>query len=230
MKPEDIEKESLLKEDRDPEIEDSDSLLLYSSGRWRWFHTNRCVSRCITLLLPTLFFTTIGILTVIAVLTQQKLVDSDSAAPNPGIDGCGETPAEAEAAGCIFDLMNYGWTPPACYDRELSTLSLDSGPWKWYYDHNATQPIDQDVIQRGQEMHVWTEHHFHMAHCLYAFKVIHKATITAQLVPKELIGWNHTKHCDELLLGKTDLDVKKITTKVRMIFNPCARLGDEGMD
>jgi len=34
---------------------------------------------------------------------------------------CGSNFEEAETAGCIFDIMTFAWTPPACLDTEVHT-------------------------------------------------------------------------------------------------------------
>jgi hypothetical protein len=88
---------------------------------------------------------------------------------------CGSTPQEARALGCIFDVMSFAWTPPACYDGALSQQIQDkTGPWVFYLDHNATMPIGT-YDQLTSELVVWTEHSYHVSHCNYAWERIHRA-------------------------------------------------------
>jgi hypothetical protein len=198
-------------------------------------HQIRQRSRCfsfngfVTYVFVSIPIIAIAVLAMIAVIWNLRPPEPKAPPYGPPSYPCGTTPEEASAAGCIFDLMNYSWTHPSCYDASLSLSSLSSGPWHWYHDHNATQPISQEVVQKGQEIHIWTEHHFHMAHCLYAFKLIHKSAITGQSVLRELIKWSHTMHCEKLL-GKSGADGKKVNTKVTMIFQSCGRIGDEQLE
>lgn len=217
----DIEKEPLPETHSRLVLDTEDFSLSYHFLRWTDIKSNGHLKFTLTALL----FSTIGLLTVIALVSHNPPKTFASAAVKTEASPCGTTPEYAAKAGCIFDLMNYGWTPPACYDHELSNSSISRGPWKWFYDHNGTESISEEVISRGQVVHVWTEHHFHLTHCLYAFKTIHKASLTGQLVPKEFFGWNHTLHCENML-SKTGKDPKKISTKVTMLFNPCVKLED----
>ncbi|RMZ72441.1 Major facilitator superfamily transporter [Pyrenophora seminiperda CCB06] len=52
---------------------------------------------------------------------------------------CGNSPAEASAAGCVFDLMTVSWLPLECYDGELTTQFMEEGPWNFYLS-NSTRP------------------------------------------------------------------------------------------
>lgn len=88
---------------------------------------------------------------------------------------CGSTPQEARALNCVFDVMSFAWTPAACYDGALSQQVQDkTGPWIFYLDHNATQPIPS-YERLTNELVVWTEHSYHVSHCNYAWERIHRA-------------------------------------------------------
>lgn len=100
---------------------------------------------------------------------------------------CGSTPSEARALGCQFDVMSFAWTPPACFDAALSAhVQATTGPWIFYLDHNATQPIPSHD-RLTNEMVVWTEHSYHASHCNYAWERIHRAYLN-QCVPPAFGG------------------------------------------
>jgi hypothetical protein len=108
---------------------------------------------------------------------------------------CGQSPAEAKAKGCIFDIMNYAWTPPACYEPDLAEEALLRGPWPWYLDRNATLPLPQDPAVLGDMALVWTTYDYHASHCLYAAKLVHRAALKGGFLLQEVEEWEHTDHC-----------------------------------
>ena len=54
-------------------------------------------------------------------------------------DFCGNTPAEAQAAGCMFEANNFAWMHPDCYDAEMEE-NWRHGPWssdlEFWRDHD----------------------------------------------------------------------------------------------
>jgi hypothetical protein len=144
MEQDDFENESLLK---DEDLSDAEEIPSHSTP----FLKERC---WVKLFLTIIFIFTILLVTILAIATQHRFSSTQASGNDAVTNGCGTSAKEAAVSGCIFDLMNYGWTPPTCYDHDLSNSSLSSGPWKWYYDKNATQPIEQHVIEKGQEMHI----------------------------------------------------------------------------
>jgi hypothetical protein len=147
---------------------------------------------------------------------------------------CGSTPAEARALGCIFDVMSFAWTPPACYDHSFSQAFLaKNGPWIFYLDHNATMPLPFDELSDYEI--VWTEHSYHVVHCLYAWERIHQAYLgpTAyedaskrKLLPKEMGSINHTEHCIGLVedVAKKGVDGKVVNAIAYLVYDGCVDL------
>ncbi|KAF2404530.1 hypothetical protein EJ06DRAFT_526608 [Trichodelitschia bisporula] len=138
---------------------------------------------------------------------------------------CGSTPAEARALGCVFDVMSFAWTPPACYDQSVSAAVIEAqGPWVFYLDHNATQPIPDSLEALSSEVVVWTEHSYHVAHCLYAWERIHRAYLSVEkLLPAEVGNVNHTLHCVGLLNGEQS-EKKTVNAIAYMVFDSCVDL------
>ncbi|OCL05570.1 hypothetical protein AOQ84DRAFT_267189, partial [Glonium stellatum] len=113
---------------------------------------------------------------------------------------CGNTTETAIANGCIFDIMNYAWTPQICYDQEVIDESLPTTPWKWYRDHNHTDEIPQDINILSQTSPVYTEHSYHMNHCLYTWRLLSRALFEKnRLIVSFISAANYTDHCVELL-------------------------------
>jgi hypothetical protein len=137
---------------------------------------------------------------------------------------CGSTPAEARALGCKFDVMSFAWTPPSCYDHAFSQKFLsEQGPWIFYLDHNATQPLAFDSLSNYDI--VWTEHSYHVVHCLYAWERIHQAYLKQDLLlPQEMGSINHTEHCIGLLEDVEGAPAKTVNAIAYLVFDGCVDL------
>ena len=160
--------------------------------------------------------------TILAVRKPTEVVAVDGRIPGLEYtsDGrlltCGDTLEEAERNGCKFDIMTFAWTPPACYDEEMAQGALDdyselapykaTGTWPWWRFENHTEPLAQtpDDIQKFDP--IFTNNHYHRAHCLYLWRIMHRAG-TKKLngggegvyVYEKAVGWEHVIHCNKLL-------------------------------
>lgn len=61
------------------------------------------------------------------------------------IKDCGETPHDAKARGCVFDLMLQRWTPAECFDEEHMERFLAKYPRKWYFDIDLERKMDDET-------------------------------------------------------------------------------------
>ncbi|WQF81104.1 hypothetical protein CDEST_06118 [Colletotrichum destructivum] len=136
---------------------------------------------------------------------------------------CGYSPEEAKAKGCVWDLMSFGWTHPACYNKAESEKWLnDFGPWKWYLDLNATQEVAEKDLPYTEL--VYAEQGYHVQHCLYVLKLLHLAAMTGHPVTDEAIPLAHTGHCTKMISDPAYLDFKHINTKVDLLLARCVTL------
>ncbi|KAI1535465.1 hypothetical protein A1F96_10295 [Pyrenophora tritici-repentis] len=120
---------------------------------------------------------------------------------------CGSSPAEAEAAGCVFDLMTVSWLPLECYDGELTTKFMEEGPWNFYLS-NSTRPEalpeertkipSLEAISKTTEL-MWTDRRFHVFHCIYGWKMMHRAIERGWKMESSLATYHHTEHCSDTL-------------------------------
>jgi hypothetical protein len=121
--------------------------------------------------------------------------------------------------------MSFAWTPPACYDPILSTTFQETqGPWTFYLDHNATIPLPFEELSEYDI--VWTEHHYHVVHCLYAWERIHSASLseTPVLLPAEMGSINHTRHCVGLLEEVEGAPKRKVNAIAYLVYDGCVDL------
>jgi hypothetical protein len=143
---------------------------------------------------------------------------------NVVLRGCGSTAAEAKERGCVFDLMNFGWTPAECYNEQLAQESLQNGPWKFFYDEAATKPIpgNQDTELLSVTETVWSSLEFHVAHCVYTWKQMHQSVTVGRPLPDALLSFHHTSHCSDLILSYKDNGESLSRTDLK--FRPCVAL------
>ncbi|KZF21985.1 hypothetical protein L228DRAFT_277365 [Xylona heveae TC161] len=144
-----------------------------------------------------------------------------------GTRRCGSYPSEAEALGCVFDLMNYGWTAPECYYESLSTAGLSEGPYKFYLDSNLTVEIPQEVAMTGRVVDVYTTHHYHTEHCKWSQAILAMAKKDDNvLIPQVIAQQNHTKHCLKYVENSEKTPSEKINTWTRVVYNSCIKLSE----
>ncbi|KAL1622437.1 hypothetical protein SLS54_005002 [Diplodia seriata] len=172
---------------------------------------------------------TLGALSLVLIVAQRR--EAGSLVPlwptyqggSRVVEHCGNSPEEAQALGCVWDLMSFGWIHPRCYNPEESQLWMDKyGPWKWYYDLNATAEIPDDELTGTRR--VYTEQGYHVVHCLYIFKLLHLAGMSGHIVTDEAIPLAHTQHCVDMISAPKYTDFKHINTRVDMLFARCVTL------
>lgn len=151
---------------------------------------------------------------------------------------CGSNFEEAEAAGCIFDIMTFAWTPPACLDEEVHTDVISdfselaptrgAGTWPWWRWENRTEPLEQtsEVLRSYDD--IWTDTIYHRAHCLYLWRIMHRAAGRVIGGEKEVYvyskaaQWEHVIHCNKLL-NELDLPMTDLAIAVRVVGH-CVRV------
>ncbi|TVY42161.1 hypothetical protein LSUB1_G001936 [Lachnellula subtilissima] len=195
------------------------------------------VTLCIFILTIASFTVhTPGSYVIFRTLSQQHSLQPDfvDAGEGPlelaGTTRCGSFPSQAVQYGCVFDLMNYGFTAPECFYEDLYEESLATGPWPWYIGENLTLPLPQDVNILMRSVEVWTQIKYHYEHCKYTQKIVARAVENDDiLVPQEIARDYHREHCTDLV-GRYEQGTwgtgEVMNTWIRMLYNPCVRLSD----
>jgi len=140
------------------------------------------------------------------------------------IEHCGDSLEEAQARGCIFDLMSFRWIHPACFNRNESEAWLESyGPWEWYMEKNNTESVvGVDVLP--YQTRAWTQQSYHVAHCLYVWKLLHLAAISGSLIDDETIVISHSDHCAKIVMKYESIPSQNVVTRVDMSYSKCVTL------
>jgi hypothetical protein len=137
--------------------------------------------------------------------------------------GCGNSPEEAKALGCIFDPMNWHWTRRECFYEEGSEYAQAKGPWTYYRDANFTEELDlPDAHAMSTQRLMYTEHSWHLQHCVYALKSLHRAAMLDKWIPEEAASWPHSLHCMNVfeMMGTPP---ETLNTRVDMQFLACVK-------
>jgi hypothetical protein len=138
----------------------------------------------------------VGIIAVFATFTIYRLFCARSI-----IDQCGTTPAEARAKGCVFEMTGFSWLPKQCSDPEVETEFLSSLDLQYYRDMNYTQQVSLDEVKRGDGAGFFVKQDYHLAHCAFLFKKLHRAISQGRKVDGLISPVHHTDHCVHMLLG-----------------------------
>ncbi|KAI1171159.1 hypothetical protein F4777DRAFT_594102 [Nemania sp. FL0916] len=144
------------------------------------------------------------------------------------ITDCGASPAEAKALNCKFDVMLQRWIPEDCYDEAHSELFLAKYPRKWYYDMDLKHEMDDAtvMVRGGEHQMTFTPSDYHKRHCSYTWELTSRALQEQRPLLDELISFEHTHHCNGILLGpewnETKFDGHSKPTEVDPGYLRCA--------
>ncbi|RDL33747.1 uncharacterized protein BP5553_08115 [Venustampulla echinocandica] len=154
---------------------------------------------------------------------------------------CGTSNDEALERGCVFDLMVYGWTPPACSEPDLASDAVSqssrlaqyaaAGEFPWYGEENYTNPLPQDPNILSEQAVIWATNGWHQAHCLYFWQLLARAVensvkngIKNTYVLSETLVWSHTYHCNRVLAAKVVSTIDEPVIKTLRIYGQCVRI------
>ncbi|KAK3293016.1 uncharacterized protein B0H64DRAFT_204550 [Chaetomium fimeti] len=115
---------------------------------------------------------------------------------------CGTSPSEARARGCRFDILSFAWQTPECYDSDLMAAFLAHHAWQFYAHANRTdETVDLAVALRGERT-LYVDWEYHVAHCTFMWRQMHRAYAVRGFVDAHLDGYGHTLHCQGVLLER----------------------------
>ena len=114
---------------------------------------------------------------------------------NDEILRCGQSAEEARDRGCVFDVMNYAWTPAPCHNSTLSREYWESEDWIFYRDKTLHSVIPNEEILGGQHEYVYAYWLLHYKHCEYALNRLSLGVKYGLPVDNELRNASHMMHC-----------------------------------
>ncbi|KIX03841.1 uncharacterized protein Z518_07394 [Rhinocladiella mackenziei CBS 650.93] len=146
---------------------------------------------------------------------------------------CGSSRDDAVSRGCQFDIMSFSWLPPACYDEALAIEFAGLRGWQYFRDENRTTGIPRKEVALGQYDLLYVSTEYHVLHCTYMWRKMHRAVLKAAPIDGYIGEYNHTKHCEEVLVGERTKDLNStalMVMKVSLLWllrqvKVCSRLG-----
>lgn len=136
---------------------------------------------------------------------------------------CGNSSTHARANGCYFDIISFSWVPAQCYDSELAAEFKALTDWSYYLDRNKTQPITQDLALTGEFAGLYTEFEYHLRHCTYLWKKMHRAILGRgkQSIDSVTGGYMHTEHCTHMLMTRREISLNVVNAVIMVKFPDC---------
>lgn len=129
---------------------------------------------------------------------------------------CGSSPAEAKQRGCKFDILSFAWQTKECYDGDLMSEFINSGPWQFYEGPNSTSSrVTLEVANRG-ERDMFVNWGYHVWHCTFMWRQMHRAFVVRGYIDSHLDDYAHTLHCQQVLLDRwTTLDTVNVMAALK---------------
>jgi hypothetical protein len=116
---------------------------------------------------------------------------------------CGNSLADAKSLGCRFDIVLHSWLPADCItpeDDADAELMYAGRSWEWHLG-NGTE-VTLDDVRSGEFAFVHTSFDWHVTHCMYVWKRMHRAMMDGgRRVDSYTINYHHTTHCAEMIGG-----------------------------
>jgi hypothetical protein len=168
---------------------------------------------------------TILLITLAVVIFQPILRTTGKPIRVPEHDNCGTDPATARSRDCHFDILSFAWQTPQCFDRETSeAFRTHNGTWSYFSDFQGTTPRSEAEAMSGEST-TFTTVDFHRVHCTYMWRQLHRAYAVLGYIDEHLANWNHTLHCQQvLLLEQEKSDREEVRTVGQVIYPRCRKL------
>ncbi|KAK1504487.1 hypothetical protein CTAM01_03794 [Colletotrichum tamarilloi] len=169
------------------------------------------------------------------IINRTSAVTNAIAPAAPVITSCGESPDEARARGCHFQLWSYSWVPHNCFDVDLHDDFIklhDKEDWK-YYRNNSSEiteaakissleevSLDQVLLGEGDGLYsTWGQHYWHCAFYLRRF-----FRATGGITNRDRDA-HHSVHCQAWLADPFAHDWGTVNIHLEVGYHECE--GDE---
>jgi hypothetical protein len=161
----------------------------------------------------------ISLLLSLLIVGIVALWPTTSRVPDTILD-CGNSPEEAAAKGCTFDILESAWVHPGCSDTDLQDQYNPMSIWTFYEDSEGTRRVSPERVESGVDRMLYTQPGFHQAHCVYIFDKMTRAILSRRPVNTRMLRAGHVKHCAmQMLILKHEFN--ESATSVGRNYLPC---------
>ncbi|KAE9379889.1 hypothetical protein N431DRAFT_448722 [Stipitochalara longipes BDJ] len=179
--------------------DDSNDFVLSKSQRLSTCNRVLLYFGCAAVILFVAFFAMANAI----LLWHRNTSSSSRPSISPGsILHCGHSPQQAKALGCVFDIMDYSWTPKPCFNSTLSLRywnDLQTLGLTFWNDSDMSQVLPLDEVFAAKHEYVFSTRLFHTKHCEY---YLHRQSgvILDGLATSLMRNSTYALHClDEIL-------------------------------
>ncbi|KAI5362638.1 hypothetical protein Slin14017_G063190 [Septoria linicola] len=143
---------------------------------------------------------------------------------------CGSSPTTARQRHCSFDILSFAWQTLECYDHNNTQAFLrHNGPnttWNFYTKLHRTSPQYTEAEILSGEFAAYVDANYHYTHCTYMWRQLHRAYTLKGYVDMHLDHWNHTLHCQMVLLNvdARESALREVNTLGRVIYPRCRKI------
>lgn len=143
--------------------------------------------------------------------------------PPPFSKNCGNTPSTARSQNCRFEIHNFAWVPPECYDDALGN-EWDSNP-NLAFSRSANDSSDTDAqftaeCRAGNVSEAWVPWRQHMSHCALILKKYLRSVEGGRPMDNWTSSWSHAEHCTDMML-KRDVDMDLFNSLLHVKYPQC---------
>lgn len=121
---------------------------------------------------------------------------------HPEFEQCGTTSIEARARGCVFETTSFTWLPTTCYDpitEDEFLAYVAANNMKYYRHNNYSEEVSIEEVRRGDGEGYYVRQPYHLTHCLFLIKKLHRALDAGKKVDGYIKPVPHTEHCVDML-------------------------------
>lgn len=135
---------------------------------------------------------------------------------------CGNSPADAQALGCRYSIVLHAWLPQDCLtEDDLEDEKLMYEGRDWPFEINGRN-LTMEELHHGDYGHFTTTFGWHVVHCMYVWKRIHRVALDASLkIDSYTANFHHTSHCVQMIGGDPG-GMKDSGTKIFVKYPICA--------
>ena len=137
---------------------------------------------------------------------------------------CGNSPEDAKALDCHYSIVLHSWLPKSCLTSEDAQDAIDMYKDRtWPYETSAGQNLTIDELGAGDYGHFTTTFDWHVTHCMYVWKRLHRILLDpTQELDSYTANYHHTSHCVKMIGGHPE-GMKDSGTKIFVKYPKCAK-------
>jgi hypothetical protein len=133
---------------------------------------------------------------------------------------CGVTADEARSRGCEYDVMSFAWTPSRCFDSDLMAEFTSVRNWTFFTSENGTEEVPHLTVALGEHDKLYVTQEFHMYHCTYMWRKMHRAVLAAVPLDGYIGNYHHTSHCERQIMQQAR-EAHEISTTIFTKYVSC---------